>query len=952
MQDEIKRLLSSAEPEPDESFTGYLLRLAELNDYDTLSWILQMARLRDYANQSPSYSLDPSFDLSPLSQLSGVEESKLAALQYHPIRVSENRMMGDYSVFGSPLPHYLIRLERPKICPACLQEKNYARRVWDLAVATACPLHKCLLLDECPSCRKRIAWNRSGINLCRCGYDWREYKATLVDDSQLAVARRIHVLCSLPARPQIAEESRSNNPLYKLGLRQFISALIFVASQFAGVAERKGQRILDTKGKHFAPSRRNSEIHTLLCKALPVFDDWPNNYHSFLDWRRAQYGASKSMEVRGNYFAGYKSALFVQLGSTDFEFMRSAFREYRRIRRCDSYAAGSGKTANRKENRPPSTKASGISIPGQTEVRISKLYETHVSGKKAVKALKTTWPGLEGLIASGRLRAIIGTKEGRKFYFVDKASLDELKEKLERSLFLKQVERLLGVHFARIKELIECRLLTPLRGPDVDGCGDWRFDQEEVSNLIERLTNGLSKKRSTNKQKALSFKLVLRKIGRAGISLGTLLQAVLDGEIKPCGKGQEGGFRGLLFRKDQIRDYVQSEIRLLTGDALSLSEAANLLGVTRHAVDFLAKKGLLHAERFASAPSLGMLVKKEDFDLFNETYLLTREIASEYGTSTEFLINLLSERGIHPVTGAKVDGGRVYLIRKNEVKSLDLAALISEENKKRAIAWKIPFSKANSGSNGLRKTSKSKLSHLLPKTAQWWVLDEEQTAEILEMDVETVRQLAERGALQPHKRLSGDKQKDEGYYFSRYIVQKYKSRSVDHTGLIAYMAAARLFDLWPDNFYNKFVKTGRLKPVIADGERSDYFFRVEDVETLLEVEKQTIITPEAAEILEVYVSSINKMIAAGVLKPISGPAVDGFGKNLFLRSDVERLHKEREAFKAERMKEGKSSRFGKQAGSKAGPVLNVIGPRIDQLIEKWHDRGGIGASLASGYINS
>jgi hypothetical protein len=57
-----------------------------------------------------------------------------------------------------------------------------------------------------------------------------------------------------------------------------------------------------------------------------------------------------------------------------------------------------------------------------------------------------------------------------------------------------------------------------------------------------------------------------------------------------------------------------------------------------------------------------------------------------------------------------------------------------------------------------------------------------------------------------------------------------------------------------------------------------------------------------------------------------------------LRSDVEKLYAEREAFKAKRLDEGGSSRFGKQAGPQSNPVRSAIGPRIDQLVEEWQQQ--------------
>jgi hypothetical protein len=925
MRTENKRLLFSAEPLPDESFNGYLLRLTQRNDYDTLAWILQMANIGNEFRKMLTFLLPHTLDLSLLVQLTGVDEPKLSELLYHPIRVATNRMMGgDLLVFGSPVPLYVIRLRCPKVCPCCLKEKAYVRKIWDLAPVTACPLHKCLLLDECPSCKKRIIWNRRGVSICRCEFDWREYAPAQIEDSEVQISRRIYSLCNLPVS-NTTNALMEENPLYRLGLQPFISSLLFVASQFGSFPIKNGCPAIDTQGKYFAPSKRNGEIHTLLCKALPVFEDWPNNYFAFLDWYRSQESARKSPNVGSRNFAGYKSALFVQLASDDFEFIRSAFREYRLITRYETRFASArrmraqtkpvGEAVERIDNVNVETNVSSFAkdievlkaSPRQSRSEILKLTETHVSGSKAKKVLEVNWQGLEGLIASGRLEALVGTKCERKFFLVEKASLEELKTKLERSLFLKHVKRLLGLPPARVKELIECGLLKPLRSPNVDGCADWRFDYEETNNLVERLVSGTSKRRGRNKDETLSFISVLRIMKRAGIGLGLFVQAMLDGEIKPCNKTTKNGLRGLLFSEKQITDYVQGEIRLLTGDALPLFEVSELLGISRTAVSFLVKAQILRAEKFGDAPSLECLIKREDLDLFNETYLLLRDVASEHGTFPAYLVDLLAARDIHSISGPKVDGGKVYVFLKSDFEGLDVAALISEERKKRSIS-KVPS----------------------------YVLDEQQAADFLETDVYTVRLLVERGALKPHARLLNDGQKNDKYYFSINAVQKYKKNPVDRTDLMCFIKTVEMFALLPDNFINKYIKTGRLKPVLANGRRSDYFFRVKDVESLLEMEKQIITRSDAAEILGVYESSVNKMIEAGLLKPISGPSIDGYGRNLFLRSDVEKVYAEREAYRTRQIREGKSSRYGQQPGSKASPVQDVIGPRIEQLIEEWH----------------
>jgi hypothetical protein len=149
---------------------------------------------------------------------------------------------------------------------------------------------------------------------------------------------------------------------------------------------------------------------------------------------------------------------------------------------------------------------------------------------------------------------------------------------------------------------------------------------------------------------------------------------------------------------------------------------------------------------------------------------------------------------------------------------------------------------------------------------------------------------------------------------------------------------AKMIGSVPDRFYKKYFLTGRLKPVITGKQRSEIYFLMEDVEALIKLKEQTVTASEAAVICKVGISCIQKLTVDGVLVPISGPNVDGFGRNLYLRTDVERLHIEREAFKSTRGSEGGSPRFGRPAGPNHQPVRIKVIPRIKQLIGKWNSK--------------
>src|ERR1041385_3916941 len=100
-QNKTQRLRFSSAPKPDESFVGYLLRLAELNRCPTPSWILEKAEIERYW-QKMSFVFDHTLSLSPLAALTGVEESKLNPLLYHPAG-GARRVAGDFLVFGWPV---------------------------------------------------------------------------------------------------------------------------------------------------------------------------------------------------------------------------------------------------------------------------------------------------------------------------------------------------------------------------------------------------------------------------------------------------------------------------------------------------------------------------------------------------------------------------------------------------------------------------------------------------------------------------------------------------------------------------------------------------------------------------------------------------------------------------------------------------------------------------------
>jgi hypothetical protein len=453
------------------------------------------------------------------------------------------------------------------------------------------------------------------------------------------------------------------NPLHGLGLKNLLSALFFIASQFKG--------LIDTRGKHLSPSLKNAEMHVLLCKAWEVFENWPNNYFSFLEWRREQ--TTKSQAVRGlrKDFSEYKTALYKQLGATELKFIQSSFEEYLatqwdggyigHLKRLSYTLRCSGKYASRRESKD---------------------------------LLKVSVDGIDKLISINSLKAVVRQQGKSRLILIDRASLQAFKRELEQSLYLKQVEYLLGVSHKRILELVHYKLLNPLRGPTVDGCSDWRFSEEEVKGLLSKIEKKVKLEAAMRDNNTINLLMALRKLNRVNVKIAQVIRAILDGEIVPCGKGEKTGLASFLFAKNLLDHYANEQRRSQIGQMFCATEAAKRLGVTRDAIYFLTRKGILSSQQRTGKGASELLISKEYLECFEASYLLPAKVATRLGTISGFLTGLLIAKGVQPISGPKVDGGRQYVFKKSDLAGMNVEELIAASKSKALIRKNVNSAKS------------------------------------------------------------------------------------------------------------------------------------------------------------------------------------------------------------------------------------------------------------------
>jgi len=229
-------------------------------------------------------------------------------------------------VFGKPVPHNFVRRENPKICPLCLKEKNYLRKVWEISPVSSCPIHKCLLLDTCINCSDKIKWERPTINLCRCSFDFREFEVFPVDANELRLAKYIYQQFNLSHK---GKRINFDYPLNTLDLKDLLELIFFTSAHCAG----------EFSGADISLKFNNARLHEFLNKAIRVFDNWAINYYKFIEWwnrQDKQYQVSrKQIYSPNNRLAGkhreyelFNYVMHYHLDEEKFKFMHLEFRKF------------------------------------------------------------------------------------------------------------------------------------------------------------------------------------------------------------------------------------------------------------------------------------------------------------------------------------------------------------------------------------------------------------------------------------------------------------------------------------------------------------------------------------------------------------------------------------------------------------------------------------------------
>jgi len=113
-------------------------------------------------------------------------------------------------------------------------------------------------------------------------------------------------------------------------------------------------------------------------------------------------------------------------------------------------------------------------------------------------------------------------------------------------------------------------------------------------------------------------------------------------------------------------------------ELLLVAEVAEALKLDKNTTYLLIRRNLILAQKSTGHEWSVLTVTKANLNLFTSSYVFITEIVNSLRTTPRRLIHLLKEKNISPVSGPTIDGGKKYLLRKSDLESVDLDAMLAQ----------------------------------------------------------------------------------------------------------------------------------------------------------------------------------------------------------------------------------------------------------------------------------
>jgi hypothetical protein len=211
---------------------------------------------------------------------------------------------------------------------------------------------------------------------------------------------------------------------------------------------------------------RNEDLHTHITNAYQVFQDWPHNFHQFLDKKskgdvRFNPRDGKLDTALKEEFGPLFKPLYSKLQEPKFDFLREAFAQYLNNRLRSKYEDADGFS----------------STPASDD-------EKYILFTEARRLLKISHGSLFDLVKTGEIAFDIRNQDGTLRYLLRLADIEKVKSKYEQALGPRELAKQLGVDHEVIDRLVQEGHLRKKSRRIIDGYHASKFDPDTAGMLL------------------------------------------------------------------------------------------------------------------------------------------------------------------------------------------------------------------------------------------------------------------------------------------------------------------------------------------------------------------------------------------------------------------------------------------------------------------------------------
>jgi hypothetical protein len=597
------RLLFRVDPLPHESPRGYLCRVAQEHGYCGPLSLVEIAGL-------PTSGLERDDRAKQIAHVLRLEPEEWQAMCYRHIG-GRNRFE-QRLFYGQRISDDDLNYDRPRICPRCLKQRPIWWAVWDLGLVTTCPIHRCQLVNQCPVCKRRLAWQRPTVHKCRCGLDLCTLTAEAATPDLVAINAAIYKAAGFPPGESAELDLAAGGfppGVLTLGLGALLRFALFVG------ASREKEK-LRRKQRPFAAT--DLAVTTEIDRgAVALLRDWPRPLRELLRNMLppdvTDLAALNFSQIFGNFYRH----LFRVLPRGEFGFLHDAFERFV------------------VEDWP------GL-IRGQHRYfSPAVLRNSHwVAANEAERVARTTGRRIWDLARQGQVDAIFLNVRGggsRTECWIRRESLNHwiAGRDAELALYMSRpvAERALGLKNFTLATVAAAGGIRFAKGPERNfPARCFFFLREDVMKIKDAFEkHSVPVKAYSKPGEFIALRHAMKNYLGRNSGLAAVIRAVVDGSLVPVGyTNRFRGITGYLFRSGDLRKHRPvPSMTVHPEGVVTFGEAAAVLGVAMPVIRGLVAQGILHTTaEYRNGHS--KLLPAADVQRFAEGYVATSVLARRF----------------------------------------------------------------------------------------------------------------------------------------------------------------------------------------------------------------------------------------------------------------------------------------------------------------------------------